>query len=249
MVAPSKNWTNIADTAIDADSPLDTTLMTGIRDNLVNIKEWLGYGYTAAQAHKHDGVDSAQINDADIIKTGKLSLFEDFMGVALDPRWGTVGTISLQSGSNGIVKVNGGSIHQVTYPSFKLSSVQTVFETLVKITGSTSPIVLMGLADTTSLTAPTNAVYFGYTSSASNWWCRTYNATTATSTDSGVAFNGTNWVKLKIIATTSSVLFYIDDVLKATHTTNIPTANLGVILGNSASDHNVDYVSVVGPRG
>lgn len=58
MPAPSKSWTDIADSAIDPDSPLDVTLMTAIRDDLVHLKEWLGYGYTAAQAHDHDGINS-----------------------------------------------------------------------------------------------------------------------------------------------------------------------------------------------
>ncbi|MFZ3071895.1 MAG: hypothetical protein WA162_01485 [Thermodesulfobacteriota bacterium] len=58
MPAPSKNWTNVADSQIDADSPLDTTLVTSIRDNDIHVKEWLGYGYTANQAHDHDGVNS-----------------------------------------------------------------------------------------------------------------------------------------------------------------------------------------------
>jgi hypothetical protein len=58
MPAPSKSWVDIADAAIDPDSPADTTLFTALRDDLVHLKEWLGYGYTAAQAHSHDGIDS-----------------------------------------------------------------------------------------------------------------------------------------------------------------------------------------------
>jgi len=59
MASPTKNWTDIPDSAIDADSPLDTTLMSEIRDDIVHVYEWLGVNYTAAQDHNHDGVNSA----------------------------------------------------------------------------------------------------------------------------------------------------------------------------------------------
>jgi len=59
MATPTKNWTDIPDSAIDADSPLDTTLLTEIRDDLVHLREWMGLNFTAAQDHNHDGVNSA----------------------------------------------------------------------------------------------------------------------------------------------------------------------------------------------
>jgi len=59
MATPTKNWTDIPDSAIDADSPLDTTLLTEIRDDLVHLHEWLGLNYTAAVDHNHDGINSA----------------------------------------------------------------------------------------------------------------------------------------------------------------------------------------------
>lgn len=58
MTAPSKNFTAIADSDIDPESPLTTTLMTAYRDRDQNLKEWLGGSYTAAVDHSHDGVDS-----------------------------------------------------------------------------------------------------------------------------------------------------------------------------------------------
>lgn len=63
MPAISKNWVTIADTAVDPDSPLDAALMTGLRDDLVHLREWLGASYTggAVQDHNHDGSNSAAI--------------------------------------------------------------------------------------------------------------------------------------------------------------------------------------------
>ncbi|MCK7495188.1 MAG: hypothetical protein MZW92_31905 [Comamonadaceae bacterium] len=51
MPAPSKNFTAIADTAVDVDSPIDEVLMTALRDRDQNLYEWIGHGFTPAQAH------------------------------------------------------------------------------------------------------------------------------------------------------------------------------------------------------
>jgi len=63
MAAISKSWVTIADTAVDPDSPLDAALLTGLRDDLVHLREWLGASYTggAVQDHNHDGVNSALV--------------------------------------------------------------------------------------------------------------------------------------------------------------------------------------------
>jgi hypothetical protein len=63
MPAISKSWVTIADTAVDPDSPLDAALMTGLRDDLVHLREWLGADYTAGAVtnHNHDGSNSAAI--------------------------------------------------------------------------------------------------------------------------------------------------------------------------------------------
>lgn len=61
MVAPTKSWKLIADTDVDADSPVNETLMTNIRDDLYHLEEWLGKDYTAAQNHDHDGTNSKAV--------------------------------------------------------------------------------------------------------------------------------------------------------------------------------------------
>jgi len=59
MAEPSKSFTTIADSRIDPESIIDVDLMTDLRDNDIHNYEWIGFGYTPAQAHTHDGVDSA----------------------------------------------------------------------------------------------------------------------------------------------------------------------------------------------
>jgi hypothetical protein len=61
MPAPTKNFTTFADSAVDPDSPIDTALMTGLRDNDIHVREWIGVGYTAAQNHDHDNVNSKPV--------------------------------------------------------------------------------------------------------------------------------------------------------------------------------------------
>jgi len=46
---------------VDSDSPLNETLMTYIRQNLIHLEEWLGASYTAAQDHDHDGTNSKKV--------------------------------------------------------------------------------------------------------------------------------------------------------------------------------------------
>lgn len=63
MTGISKAWVSVADTAVDPDSPIDAQLVTGLRDDLVHLREWLGAGYTAGavQNHNHDGANSALV--------------------------------------------------------------------------------------------------------------------------------------------------------------------------------------------
>jgi hypothetical protein len=63
MAAITKTWTDVADAAVDPDSPLTTGLITALRDNAIWVREWLGYSYTAGavQDHNHDGNNSARV--------------------------------------------------------------------------------------------------------------------------------------------------------------------------------------------
>lgn len=63
MGAISKAWLTQADAAVDPDSPVDATLMTGFRDNLIHLREWVGFSFFAGavQDHNHDGVNTALV--------------------------------------------------------------------------------------------------------------------------------------------------------------------------------------------
>ena len=239
MTAPSKNWTDIADTQIDADSPLDTTLLTAIRDDLVHIREWLGKDYAAAINHCHDGLDSTQLSAANIIQTSGAAFFDDFLGAAIDPRLHTDSYCSLSSASSSCgaleVAVPGntlGGFDTTANQNFSLASgSMLVFETRWKCSASYGSIApCLGFSDNLS-NGPWNGNQMVFTSdTGTNWLAKTVIAGVVTTTDTGVAVSTTSWQKLKIVATSTSVKFYIDDVLKATHTTNIPTtATMGIV--------------------
>lgn len=66
MAAPTEVFATIATAQVDADSPVDVTLMGSIRSNLINLNEqMIGPStaplYVAAQSHDHDGINSAPI--------------------------------------------------------------------------------------------------------------------------------------------------------------------------------------------
>jgi hypothetical protein len=77
---------------------------------------------------------------------------------------------------------------------------------------------------------------------STNWRCLTINGGTRTVTDSTIAITANAWTKLRIEinANATSVGFYINDTLVATHTTNIPATTtamhfLNAILKNTGS--------------
>jgi hypothetical protein len=84
-----------------------------------------------------------------------------------------------------------------------------------------------GFHNSTTSAAPTNGAYFEYDRATYgvNWQAVTVKASTVTRTDTGVAVAAA-WVRLRIVATNdTSVEFYINEVLVATNTTNIPNAS------------------------
>lgn len=60
-LAPTELFTTITTAQVDADSPIDITLMGSLRANIINLSEQIigdGATYTAAQGHDHDGLNS-----------------------------------------------------------------------------------------------------------------------------------------------------------------------------------------------
>jgi hypothetical protein len=90
-----------------------------------------------------------------------------------------------------------------------------------------------GFASTTGITDETNGVFFTYdeggtingTTASPNWVCISVAGSVRTLTTTSVPVSNTSWTKLRISvnANATSVSYYINGTLVATHTTNIPT--------------------------
>lgn len=120
---------------------------------------------------------------------------------------------------------------------------------------------LTGFGDLATASNENNGAFFTYdeggtangAAASANWQCVTVNNATRTLTTTSVAVT-TNWVKLKIIvnAAATSITYYVDGTLVATHTTNIPTFALGrrfkvkqgifKTIGITARNINCDYL-------
>ncbi len=248
MTAPAKNFTAIADTSIDADSPLDVTLMTALRDNDQHLEEWLGKDYTAATNHEHNGTDSAKINMANVSKTGAVEIFDDFLLPTL-VGWQVHNNYSFGAGDNGLITLGPATIgaerhgiSNLTNKPFKLSGGNTLtVEMRVKLSGVVANLYYFGMMDADDLTG--NGIIFAADGAAPiKAKCMSGGSLTSVSTDLNWTANTT--YKFKFVATASQVLFYVDDVLKATITTNIPTAAMAIcaFIRGSITTCAVDYV-------
>jgi hypothetical protein len=87
-------------------------------------------------------------------------------------------------------------------------------------------------------------------SASANWQALTANTNVRTFTNTTTAVSANTWVKLRIVANSSNVFFYVNNTLVATHTTNIPTTNLVPYIdirktaGSTARTLEVDYSTI-----
>ena len=262
MAAPTYGWNTVNTTQTDADSPLDTTLMEAIRQNLVHLEEWLGDGYTAAKDHDHDGVNSKtavladdSVSAAKLARTGEVSLFDDFIGEVLDGELADIiagkSTVTVLTGQdNGVVSCvstdggyYGGIGQQTTLPWRLASGVTITFETRAKSAAGT-PRLSAGLWDGGAHSAAVDdMIEFDRNSGTSKLQVHTRAGGVSTQTDLDVDFSTSSFQVLKFVATPSQVDFYVDGVLKASHTTNIPgtSINMGIILAVPSITYTTHY--------
>lgn len=100
-------YATIADGAIDPDSPIDTALMTAIRNDIVYVYEYVGgKSYTPAEPHDHDGVNSALI--ATVADGGITEAKLAASAVSQGKLKTAVNTISVSATSNGQTVLSGG---------------------------------------------------------------------------------------------------------------------------------------------
>ena len=137
---------------------------------------------------------------------------------------GTTATGSAGTGfSNNAIGIGNGQI--IIETSLMIPTLSTLAERFA---------VFNGLMNFSNYANPSNAIFFYYDeggmlpTASPNWKCYTVRSLTRTATITSIPVTLNQWYKLKIIvnADASSVAFYIDNNLVATHTTNIPL-NIG----------------------
>ena len=123
---------------------------------------------------------------------------------------------------------------------FLIGNGEVTFETLLMVPTLSNATerfhVFSGLTGNgTNYSNPSNGIFFHYDeggalpNASPNWKCYTINALTRTSTVTSIVVTAGQWYKLKCVinAANTSVAFYIDSVLVATNTTNIPPVTIG----------------------
>ena len=186
--------------------------------------------------------------------------FDDFMGGNPLSFWDTTlsGMHSSIQGIDGI----GGQLNIVsgtsTNDSAELSLINksisisgdTEIKFRIKISDTTNTLVELGCYDTSD-----ELVRFIYnvSGSAGNWFGETRSGAVSQSTDLNVSADNTVFHVFTLVTSSSSVKFYIDNVLKATNTMNLSTSLMRVYLKQTSKTNasriiTCDYVRVVSKR-
>jgi len=97
-------------------------------------------------------------------------------------------------------------------------------DTLADATNSYRVFLGFNNSTSSSTTPTTRSAGFFYSNATANWQAYTYNSSVGTTTDTGIAASAAAFNTFLVRANgTNSVEFLINNVLVATHTTNIPT--------------------------
>lgn len=141
----------------------------------------------------------------------------------------TLGTTTSTTGTSRLSKTN---LSDSLNSLFNVTSYMVKMPTLSD--GTETYHVRVGMASQINTANPNGGAYFVYSTAgtptgsaaSANWQCVTGNGSsvrTWTTTSTAVT---TGWTKLTVVASSSICFFYVNDVLVATHTTNIPTPAL-----------------------
>jgi len=172
---------------------------------------------------------------------------------------GSTGTLS--TGSATTYHGSGGSLSALYIPS----SNWFIYSTRIRIPtlndGTQKFYINIGINTTVPAATPPEGVGFLYdldgtttgSSASANWQTYSINGLNRTfnQNHTGVAVLANTWTKLKVLFNSSIAYYYIDDVLIATHTTNMPSGDIiapcsGIIktAGTTARTYHMDYNTI-----
>jgi len=147
--------------------------------------------------------------------------------------------------------------------AYTLTSDYIVMTTRIRIPnlsdGTNSYNIRIGLTSTINQINQNSACIFTYdlsgtqtgSSASANWQALTAISNVRTFTNTTTAVSENTWVKLRIVANSSNVFFYVNNTLVATHTTNLPTSlnlfpyiDIRKTAGSTARTLEVDYSTI-----
>lgn len=173
--------------------------------------------------------------------------------------WTSSGTLSVQGSETnrpGILRIDTGAVSgtqaRISYSNSGAIDPAAASTTLWAVrlnTNDANTTLRIGSANSVAANPPANGVYFEKLDADTNLFCITRAATVQTRTDTGVAVN-TSFNTLSMTRNSSGVLFYLNNALVCTHTTNIPTQFISpyVFIINSAAASktvDVDYFQIM----
>ena len=186
--------------------------------------------------------------------------WDDFISATYNTRvWAVTGTGSITSldqvGGRIRVRATAGNTYRFNHGNYGAYSVaakaQVTWRTSLLVpTGGTGGSVECGLQATSNPT--TNKICFQAIRGTANYQCLCQSGGVGSPVDSGIAVD-TNPHNFFIETLTGSVNFYIDGVLRANITSDIPSSTLQPYVNCAGSttvvaDANVDWVQVTGVR-
>jgi hypothetical protein len=247
---------------------VDTASMLSsyVRSNSAGVR-WTGndstFSYQMARNGKHVNGDFDFIATNNILggtegvnftATQSLGAFSNFSSSGINGI-----TLSTSTSSGGQAQIFYG--YNTAFRTFSFATTDPALSTYrVKLNnlndGTDRFFLQIGLIDATA-TNIANGYYFTYdlsgtqtgSATSANWQCVTANGSTRTWTTTSTSVGTGSWVTLSIRVTTSKVIFYINNSIVAEHSTNITTANTGMVIriiktnGTNARTLDADYIT------
>lgn len=226
-------------------------------------------GFRAPVVYSGNGAYASRKDLTQSVNTDQVILFDDFVGIALDTTndWTEIS----DAGASAAIAADaaGGRLALTSAPTtdndgasiqgneiFAVASGRTMwFETTLQCNDADQTDICAGFTvnfatNPEAMLTAADRIVFQIDDGDASILCKTEKSGTETSTDSGVDLEDATDIKLAILVeSTGSVKFFINDKLRAAHTTNIPddeNLTVGVMsLSGSASGTratSVDYV-------
>jgi hypothetical protein len=219
--------------------------------------------FTGSQLNFRNGATTVDLLSVAGGSSGVLNYITK--GEYLDDFWTIVGSSFTATGGSNSQKAEAGGVFRLNQgadltikdgagaiSTFILASKNPIFTARVApgevIAGAVKRI---GFGSAVLNADPSNGIFIKWANglSAGNYVGVCRSGGVESTADLAIAHALATYVKLRIIVTSGSVGFYIDDVLKGTITTNIPSALMGVSAGQPSSPgapiQDIDYIHLV----